>query len=276
MSLYRLELDGFGSPAEIAKRIHELAPDLPPHFDIEDVCRQLDIHAIEDKPVTSFEAMLLMDANKAWGSIVVAQGRRPERRRFSIGHELGHFLIPTHRPTPGNGFSCSLDDLRLGDTREHDRRKRFEIEANRFAAHLLMPPARIRSSLRSRQSDLAEIIRLAGEFGVSREAMARGYIDAHRDTLAVVILNRDVIDRIYRPEGFPWIESARGQPVPDDSIASGHRLQPGQISEMEECEPETWFGEHSARGVVVLSEQLHVQQNGWATVLLHAELTEHD
>jgi Zn-dependent peptidase ImmA (M78 family) len=276
LSLCRLELDGLGSPADIAKRIHELSPDLPSHSDIEDICRQLDILAIEDKPVTSFEAMLLMDENKACGSIVVAQGRRPERRRFSIGHELGHFLIPTHKPKPGEGFSCSLDDLRVGEAREHDRHKRIEAEANRFAAHLLMPPVRIRSSLRSRQPDLGEIVRLAGEFGVSREAMARGYIDAHRDTLAVVILHRGRTDRIYRPERFPWVEPRRGRPVPEDSIASDPRLPPGQISEMEECEPETWFDERGARGVEVLSEQLHVQQNGWATVLLHAELAEQD
>ncbi len=81
MSLSRLELDGLGSPAEIAKRIHELAPDLPAKFAIEDICRQLDVVDIQDQPVISFEAMLLMDANKAWGSIVVAAGRRPERRR---------------------------------------------------------------------------------------------------------------------------------------------------------------------------------------------------
>lgn len=276
MSLSRLELDGLGSPADIARRIHELAPDLPAHFAIEDICSELDIVAIEDKPVTSFEAMLLMDANKAWGSIVVAQGSRSERRRFSIGHELGHFLIPTHLPRPGEGFSCSLEDLRLGDTKEHDRHKRIEAEANRFAAHLLMPPARIRSSLRSRQPDLGEIVRLAGEFGVSREAMARGYIDAHRDTLAVVILHRGLINRIYRPEGFPWIEPRRGQPVAPESMASDHRFEPGHISEMEECDPETWFGEYNARGVEVLSEQLLAQQNGWATVLLHAELVESD
>ena len=276
MSLSRLELDGLGSPADIARRIHELAPDLPAHFAIEDICRRLDIIDVQEQPVTSFEAMLLMDANKAWGSIVVAQGRMPERRRFSIGHELGHFLIPTHMPRPGEGFSCSLEDLRLGDTREHDRRKKIEAEANRFAAHLLMPPARIRSSLHSRQPDLAEIVRLAGEFGVSREAMARGYIDAHHETLAVVVLHRGLIDRIYRPEGFPWIEPRRGQAVAPESIASGHNFQPGQISEMEECDPETWLGEYNARGVEVLCEQLLAQQNGWATILLHAELAERD
>lgn len=138
-----------------------------------------------------------------------------------------------------DGFSCSLADLRVGDTREHDRRQRIEAEANRFAAHLLTPPTRIRSASTSRQPDMREIVRLAGEFGVSREAMARGYIDALRETLAVVILRDGCIDRIYRNKDFPWIEPRYSQPTPADSIATGHDLHPGQYSDMEECDPET-------------------------------------
>lgn len=272
--LRRLELDGLGSPADIARRIHELAPDLPQNFPIEDICRQLDIESIEERSLTSFEAMLLMDENKAWGAIVLAEGRMRERQRFSIAHELGHFLIPTHKGHSGDGFSCSLADLRVGDTREHDRRQRIEAEANRFAAHLLMPPTRIRSALTLRQPDLREIVRLAGEFGVSREAMARGYIDAHRETLAVVILHHGRIDRIYRDKDFPWIEPRHGQLAPTDSIAAGHDLQPGQVTDMEECDPETWLGDNGARQVEVLSEQVLVQQNGWATTLLNAEMSD--
>ena len=90
MTLSRIELDGVGSPTALAARIHELDPDLPVDFSIEDLCRRLDIDNIEDKPVSSFAAMLLMHPDKAWGSIVVAQGTSSRRRRFSIGHELGH------------------------------------------------------------------------------------------------------------------------------------------------------------------------------------------
>lgn len=274
MTLSRIDLDGFGSPAEIARRIHELSPDLPLNFTIEDICRQLDIDSIEERPLTSLEAMLLMDANKAYGAIVLAEGRRRERQRFSIAHELGHFLIPTHKGHAEDGFSCSLADLRVGDTREHDRRLRIEAEANRFAAHLLMPPARIRSALTFRQPDLREIVSLADAFGVSREAMARGYIDAHRETLAVVILHRGLIDRIYRGEGFPWIEPRYRQSAPTHSTATGHDRQPGQYSDMEECDPEIWLGSSGARRVEVLCEQIFVQQNGWATILLHAEMSD--
>lgn len=274
MSLDRLELDGLGSPIELARRIHQVAPELPPNFVIEDICRQLGIKTIEERPISSFEAALIMDVNKAFGSIILAEGRRPERRRFSIAHELGHFLIPAHMPGAGVGFSCSLDHLRTENPGKNDRRLRVEAEANRFAANLLMPPERIRSSLTSLQPSLAEIVRLAGEFGVSREAMARGYINAHRQTLAVVMLHRGRIDRVYRSEDFPYIEPWRGQPVPSDSTAFDSDLAPGQISEMEECDPETWLGEYALRQVDVLSEQVLVQAGGWATVLLHAEMSD--
>jgi hypothetical protein len=41
---------------------------------------------------------------------------------------------------------------------------------------------------------------------------------------------------------------------------------------MEECDPETWPSAAGARKVEVLGEQVLAQRNGWAMVLLHAEL----
>lgn len=273
MSLSRIELDGFGSPAAIAARIHELAADLGPGFDVEAICRQLDIVDIRLISTTSFEAMLIMDEHKALGAIALREESPMHRRRFSIGHELGHFLLPTHLPT-GRGFSCSVDDLRHGDPRDADRRKRVEAEANRFAAELLMPPRLIRANMRSRQPDLAEIVRLAAAFKVSKEAMARAYVEAHRDELAIVILHNGRVDRIYRPATFPWIDVQLRQCAPSDSVAADHGLAGGEISEVTECDPETWLGERGAGRVEVLCEQVLAQAGGYAMVLLHAELAD--
>lgn len=276
MTLSRMELDGVGSPSGLAERIHELDPDLPLGFSIEDLCRRLDIQDIEDKPVTSFAAMLLMHPDKAWGSIIVANSSSPQRRRFSIGHELGHFLMPSHRPREGTQFMCLEEHMRLENTGTADRAKKMEAEANRFAAQLLMPPQRIRSNLKSRQPDLAEIVRLAGEFNVSKAAMARSYVDAHRETLALLIIRDGRLVQAHRPQDFPWIDPRIGEAVPAESIADGHELSPGQISSMEECDPDTWLSASAARKVEVLSEQVLAQRDGWAMILLHAEGLEPD
>lgn len=138
-----------------------------------------------------------------------------------------------------------------------------------------MPPVRIRSAQKSRQPELGEIVRLAGEFGVSIEAMARGYIGASREALAVVIVRNGVLNRVYRGNDFPWIEPRCGQGLPTESLACDHALQSGQWSDMEECDPEIWLGERAAHTVELLSEQVLAQRDGWATILLHAELSDH-
>ena len=126
----------------------------------------------------------------------------------------------------------------------------------------------------SRQPDLDEICQLAAEFGLSKEAMARAYVEAHRQTIAVLILEHGLIKRVYRSDEFPAIAPWIGQPVPHDSIASDHRLQPQELSESEECEPEVWFEGRNAARVDVVTEQLLGQRDGYAMLLLHVELAD--
>lgn len=159
-------------------------------------------------------------------------------------------------------------------TREADRAKKMEVEANRFAARILMPPTRIRANLKSRQPDLAEVVRLADEFDVSKAAMARSYLDAHREALALVVVRDGRIEQVHRPDDFPWIGPSIGQVIPEESIACGHHFHPGQASALEECDPETWLSSTAARSVDILSEQVLAQRDGWAMILLHAEGTE--
>lgn len=271
MTLSRLDLDGLGSPKALAERIHETCADLPPDFDIADLCAKLDILSIEEIDTRAFEAALLMDEHKASGSILLARGRWPERRRFSIGHELGHFLIPTHQPRPGQPMSCSLEDLRLTDTKSRDQHKRIEAEANRFAAALLMPPKHLRKAMTSREPDLREIVALAKDFGVSKEAMARSYVEAHRASIAVITLHHGRIDRIYRPDDFPWIAPAIGAPVPADSFAATSQLAPREFTDIEECNADIWFSDQVAARIEVATEQVLGQSRGYAMVLLRVE-----
>lgn len=271
MKIDRLDLDGVGSPAGLAARIHELEPALPTKVPVEELCRRFDIQSIDELETAGFEAALIMDELKASGAILVASGRRPERRRYSIAHELGHFLLPSHRPSAACGFECSLPDLLLMDPTNRDRRRRVEAEANRFAAHLLMPPDQVRAGIRQRGSSLESIVGMARDFGVSKEAMARSWVDAHREPVAALVMHRGRIIRRYRNEDFPWLPVGEGRP-PEGSLAADIQLARGSFSDVEDVEPDAWFSGRDAARTLSLSEQILGQSDGYALILLQAEL----
>jgi len=75
------------------------------------------------------------------------------RQKFSIAHELGHLYM-------GHLHGQSSIDL---DTNDHD-----EIEANQFAAHLIMPTIMIKSDIKA---GLKQVELLAKRYVVSEEAM---------------------------------------------------------------------------------------------------------
>lgn len=89
------------------------------------------------------------------------------RQRFTIAHELGHFVY--HRPVIGDG----VDDDRayrsteIGKYHNTNIGPHEESEANRFAAFLLMPEDIVR---RLRDENL-DADTMARRLGVSRQAM---------------------------------------------------------------------------------------------------------
>ncbi|RDC58927.1 hypothetical protein HME9302_00103 [Alteripontixanthobacter maritimus] len=270
----RLDLDGLGSPAVIAAKIHELITDMPAEVPLEQLCALLGIISIEDINADGFEAALIMDELKASGAILLASGRSQQRRRFSIAHELGHFLIPTHRPKPDRPFSCSLEDLHRVSAKDRDRRRRIEAEANRFAAHLLMPPKLIRARMGQEEACLETIVSMARDLNVSKEAMARAWVDASREPVAVVIAKGGLILRQYRSEDFPWLRTNKSDQLPQGSFAADYIAPPGEYSNTEEIDADIWLGERDAARVLLLTEQVVAQQQKYVMILLLAELDE--
>jgi len=60
------------------------------------------------------------------------------RRRFTVAHELAHFVL--HRDLIGDGI---IDNAMYRDGRIGDQRER---QANRYAASLLMPPSLVKQA----------------------------------------------------------------------------------------------------------------------------------
>ena len=274
MKISRIDLDGAGSPMALVSRILTLEPDLSVPVPLEALCERLDIIKIDELTTEGFEAALVTDVNKSAGAILVAKGRSHQRKRYSIGHELGHFLIPTHVPGPDGKLLCSQADFLRLDTKDQDHRKRMEAQANQFAALLLMPPHVLRSELaKAGIPDLAKFAKLADLFEVSKQALARQYVTYPREAIAIVQVREGKVIRSYRdPKKFPWIDVARNQQVPMGSRYHEAGPRPGSISDSVECQPELWLSADGARKVGAMTEQLLWQQNGYALIMLHADM----
>ena len=83
----------------------------------------------------------------------------PRRQRFTLAHEIGHYLL--HRDMLDGG----IEDDRMYRSRLSDQ---VERQANRLAGQILMPPGLVMTAWRAGARDIG---RLAETFDVSEQAM---------------------------------------------------------------------------------------------------------
>ncbi len=276
MTLSRLDLDGTGSPVGLVTRILKLEPSLPIPVPLEELCTAFDITAIQTLTTQGFEAALITDSVKSQGIILVAEGRSRPRRRFSIAHELGHFLIPTHRAGQA-GFQCAPRDLAQGRPGSDDARVHMEFEANQFAGLLLVPPPKLRVELgKANAPDLEQVVGLARQFDVSKEVMARAYVEHSHQTIAVIIARHGTVVRSFRQKDTPWLAVQLGKKLPSGTIASRSWPLPGVITDADVCDPLVWLEPKDAARVEQMTEQVLGQQNGYALIMLHMVMADED
>ncbi len=115
---------------------------------------------LDEGPLGGASGMLIPSLREIWVDAGEA-AQSPGRRRFTIAHEIGHWVCQCSGASSGSVFCRDAD---LGDT---DRA--LEREANAFAATLLMPE---RSVLQLASAPGAGAAALAPVFGVSELAMA--------------------------------------------------------------------------------------------------------
>ncbi len=277
MHVTRLDLDGTGSPHGLVTKILKAEPTLSIPVPIDELARQLDIDDIADLETEGFEGGLLTDEGRSSGIILVNKAARRGRRRFTIGHELGHFLIPAHKPIGSENFLCSREDMRRWAAKEQDRYAQMEVQANQFAALILMPPPFLRLQMqRYRDPSLEQVVQIARHFDVSKEAAARAYAEYHDQEVAVVVVKDGKISRTYKKLGFPRIEPSYGQPIPRGSLF--HRVKPtsGALTGVEEVAAETWLDIPYGKQAPALYEQVYPQRDGFALLMLWTEKPEEE
>ncbi|WP_298336046.1 ImmA/IrrE family metallo-endopeptidase [uncultured Erythrobacter sp.] len=275
MTLSRLDLDGTSSPRGLVTKILKALPSLSLPMPIEDIARALDIAEIEEIETEGFVGGLVTDDARSSGGILVQKGLGRQRRRFTIAHELGHFLIPFHRPVTGEQFMCDSAAMRAWDEKTKKGHYKMEAEANRFASTLLVPPPLLREFLKSyRTADMKAAIDVHREFDVSKVVAARCYAEYSGERVAFVVTRNGKVLYNFRNREFPWIVPTNGAPIPSGSRFHSHRGS--DISPLLSVGAEHWIETEFGKRVPFMKEQVLPQANGHALIMLWMDVDDDD
>jgi Zn-dependent peptidase ImmA (M78 family) len=154
-----------------AERVLDAAGVAQPPVPVEQLARQCGA-VVRYQPFADQLSGMLVRRGKDW-IIGVNSLDAEARQRFTIAHELGHLLI--HGKTDAVFVDRSFP-VRFRDSRAATGTDPREVEANRFAAELLMPAGFLLDDLAEEEEtdglDADELItRLARRYDVSEQAM---------------------------------------------------------------------------------------------------------
>ncbi len=143
-----------------------------PPVDVEAVAAALGLTVVRDDLGAGVSGLLVSHQGAA--SVCVHTGDHRHRQRFTIAHEIGHFVL-RHQFVRGEhvhvdrGVVVSQRGPRAAAGVD-----RTEIEANQFAAALLMPPALVTAAVTAYGGSPlvdSQVSQLAATFDVSEQAM---------------------------------------------------------------------------------------------------------
>lgn len=173
------------------------------------------------------------------------------QRRFAIAHELGHMEL---KHNPGAPTECGEPQF----SEWYKSQNAQEVDANLFAAELLMPEAMFRERLERTVPSVELIEGLAAEFQTTLTATAIRYIDLCEERCALAFsLDGRVIWTRRSPDFHSWITP--GKKVSPCSMAVDF-FRTGTLSEkMKTVRRDAWVENASERETI--EEQSRAMQS---------------
>lgn len=206
--------------------------------------------------IDGFQGMLT--ANKArtkwlilYNSTVTSLGRK----RFTIAHEFGHYLL--HRHASGE-FHCGIDDIETG----HQNKSDIESDADQFASTLLMPLDDFRKQTDGHAISFELLGHCAERYGVSLTAAALRWIEI-AEKRAVLVASRDdhmlwaKSNEAAFKSGAVFATRKRAIALPRDALAYSDNCSP--TNQTQSIRAQVWFAREPA--YVELTEMSKIAGN---------------
>lgn len=180
------------------------------------IAEQHDIEVQASESETLGISGCLMKVGDNFGIIYTTRIKSEGFKRFTISHELGHYFLPGH-----------IDALFSGEQGAHQSlsgfasKNPYELEADHFAASLLMPKYLFVKSLRQSGQGTTAIKMLAESCQTSLTATAIRYAGLSEDPVMIIVSMGNKIDYCFMSEairecrGIQWIR--KGDLVPSET-----------------------------------------------------------
>lgn len=256
-----MELSDCGSPEGLAQIIHNyISLKDDGSTDLCAIAKALGIIEIKSTDSPAYEGLLITDTAKSNGVILYNVSSHIHRTRFTIAHELGHFLLPFH----DKNAQCASSDFSAIKSNLPNQKK--EAEANRFAIELLAPKKKVRSFLSSyADPDIAQLLDLHARFKISKEAAARRYIDCSDHIVAIIFGEANAVRYVMISEDFPYINLSSGEKIPEHML---HQIRRGQENDVIDwygvdpdyflSDPEDSFGKEFCCQTIIQNGNFHI------------------
>lgn len=177
-----------------------------------EIARQNDI-IVQAKPDTAAGVSgLLMKAGNRFGIMYATHIPSEGYQRFSVAHELGHYFLAGH-------MDAILDESGLHQSRAgFTSADRYEIEADSFAAGLLMPQPLFLPALARAGVSIEGIEKLHDECKTSLVATAIRITQCTREPVAIILSIGNHIDYCFMStalqelDGIDWLRKRQAVP----------------------------------------------------------------
>jgi hypothetical protein len=225
---------------------------------------------VEPKPdaAVGVSGMLLRHGN-AFGILYATHVSSEGFQRFSVAHELGHYFLDGHIDyvlPKGSLVHTSHAGFVSGDE--------YELEADNFAAGLLMPDGPFKRALEKCQPGISTVESMANLCRTSLTATAIRYAELTDDAVAVVVSTGSVIDYCRMSETLKslrelnWLR--KGSLVPQNTATAGINKNPERVARsdraVEEIDVMDWLG--GIRSVKALEEVIGLGSYGKTLTVL--------
>lgn len=142
------------------------------------------IDKVEGADLEDFDGLLKAKKDRSkWLSLYNSAVSSEGRKRFTIAHEFGHYILHRHQQ---DLFECGDGDIETGDNNERD----IETEADLFASTLLMPLDDFRRQVDGHPISFDLLGHCADRYGVSLTAAALRWTEI-APKRAVLVASRD-------------------------------------------------------------------------------------